>query len=139
MIDINFLETNANSELSSETDDYKLQHNNLVLQSTIDPSDWRHEVDRVQNLLEIQEYPEFLMSASESSNINSMYLQINEKDTIRKIKNISSFFESIKNKYHIQNFLDVQKVIDDQLKKVSIFEKSLSSSYKIKKKVIIIF
>jgi len=135
MINIYLLETNANSEISSETDDYKLQQNNHVLTSTIDPSDWRHEVDRVQNLLEIQEYPEFLMSASESSNINSMYLHINEKDTIRKIRNISTYFENIKKNNHMQKFLDVQKVIDDQINKVSIFEKSLSSSNKIKERV----
>ena len=49
------------------------------MQTNIEPSEWRKEVDRVQRLLEIPEYPELLSSQSDSY---AFYLT--EENNLRK-------------------------------------------------------
>jgi hypothetical protein len=105
------------------------------METTIDPVEWRREVDRVQNLLEIPEYPELLLSGSDSSYANPANFNNDEIDITRKLNFFSSYFDKIIKNKNMQNVKSFGESIDADLIKINSFEKIFSSSKLIKDKI----
>ena len=77
------------------------------------------------------------MSGSESSNMKINYnnmLVVNE-EALGKIGYLANNFEKITKLDNLHKFMQIQSMIDEQLKKISVMERSLSSSDKMKKRV----
>jgi hypothetical protein len=122
----------------------------MIMESHIDPIEWKNEIDRVEKLLEISEYPEFLESHSHSSiagNNNRSGINNNcdnifaiAENPILKFNSLSVFFDKTANDAKFINQIKVSnEVIEDELRKISNFEKTVSSSNLIKNKVRIIY
>jgi hypothetical protein len=107
----------------------------MIMETTIDPVEWRREVDRVQNLLEIPEYPELLLSGSDSSYTNPANFNNDEIDITRKLNFFSSYFDKIIKNKNMQNVKSFGESIDADLIKINSFEKIFSSSKLIKDKI----
>ena len=107
------------------------------METNIDVTEWRREVDRVQKLLEIPEYPEFLISGSNYSDIsgsvlvntnNDLNFRLNQfsgylnKNVCKNINfemlnNLSSYIENELNLIKkFENFVSVQENLKDILK-----------------------
>ena len=127
---IDLSDTNPNSAFSTETENFKVNPFHLIMEANIEPLEWRKEFERVEKLLEIPEYPEFLISGSDNSNI------CGDVDLVNKVSKYSFYFEkNVKNKYLfiLQN---IYEAIDIELKQINLFEKVISESDKVKNKVI---
>lgn len=102
------------------------------MESTIDPQEWKREIDRVEKLLEIPEYPEFMEgSQSESSHEKNTYIMnnFNNEDVVKKLSIFSSYFDkSLSNGQIILDSLQLtNENIGSDLKKIQNFENNLAS------------
>lgn len=100
------------------------------MESNIDPIEWRREIDRVEKLLEIEEYPEFFISGSQSENsvpaINNNL--INERSTVERLKNQGQFLEKFTNKKYIGLLVKTWTIVDNDLNMIDTFESRISQS-----------
>jgi hypothetical protein len=107
----------------------------MIMETTIDPVEWRREVDRVQNLLEIPEYPELLLSGSDSSYVNPANFLNEEIDISKKLNFFSGYFDKILKNKNLQIVKSLEEGIDYELNKINSFENFFSSSNLIKDKI----
>ena len=64
---------------------------------------------------------------------------VNNEDALEKIGYLANNFEKITNSDHLKRFTQHQSMIDEHLRKITVVERSLSSSDKIQKRVNNIF
>ena len=137
------LDTNSNSAFSTETENFKFNPNNIILQSNIDPSDWRREVNRVSKNLEIPEHPEFLISNSNysdgslanSKNIFEILNNTNE-DITTKLNCFHNFLnKATKNNSNFEMLNNCSDQIQNELNIIQKFEKIISSKGNLKGKI----
>lgn len=114
------------------------------METNIDPSEWRREVDRVEKLLTIPEYPEFLISNSNysefsSANINGLFQYLNQKigeDLNTKIKFFSNYLQGcISNNLSFEILKSCSEKIQNELSLIKKFENLISSQDNLKDKI----
>lgn len=142
----NTQDTNANSAFSTETENFKVNPYQVIMESNFDPAEWKQEVDRVEKLLEIPEYPEFLMSASESSligsaninsinNFNNQVVNNDDINIVKKFNIFSNYFERVAKNANLNTLKSTYEGIDEELKKINSFERVVSSMGLMKDKI----
>ncbi len=104
------------------------------METNIDPQEWRREVDRVEKLLGIPEYPELLASGSDSS-INVNTNDVNDLDLLSKFQFYTNYFQKATKNKNIQIISNVEEMIDSELKKINYFENKLCSSGVVKESI----
>ncbi len=104
----------------------------MIMDSNIDPAEWRSEVDRVEKLLEIPEYPELLSSQSDSD-----YLFTLEETNFRKINIFNAFLERQLKNENFRLIENTYSMIEYQLNKINGYESRLRSMKQFKEKVYI--
>ena len=107
----------------------------MIMETTIDPVEWRREVDRVQNLLEIPEYPELLLSGSDSSYVYPANLLSDEFDISQKLNFFAGYFDKILNNKNLQLVKSLEESINYELNRINSFENFFSTSNLIKGKI----
>ena len=107
----------------------------MIMETTIDPVEWRREVDRVQNLLEIPEYPELLLSGSDSSYVYPANLLSDEFDISEKLNFFAGYFDKILNNKNLQLVKSLEESINYELNRINSFENFFSTSNLIKDKI----
>lgn len=130
------IDTNATSAFNTETENFKINTFHIIMEANMDPVEWRREVDRVEKLLEIPEYPDFMEgSHSESSAvyhpqpINNFNLASGD-DVIRKLSSLTNYFDKmLNNSKSIDNFKCLNDNIEQELRKINTFEKNISMNY----------
>lgn len=75
------------------------------------------------------------MSHSESSYLNNNPFNHMNDDLLKKINHFTKYFQEITKIEQIDKFTNTHEVIDHQLRQISVFEKSITKSSKMKKKV----
>lgn len=105
------------------------------MEANIDPVEWRREIDRVEKLLEIAEYPEFLISGSqsESSCVNNL---MNDDSVVAKLMGLGSYYEKIIHNPNLEKIRNKHVEIENELIQIGKFERHISSSVNVKSKVI---
>ena len=137
------LETSTKTASSTETENFKFNPNNIILESNIDPKEWRREVDRVQKLLDIPEHPEFLITNSNCSDLSSanfnnffQFLNNNNEDINTKIGVFSAFLErSTCNNKNFELLKNCSGQIENELNSIRKFEKLISQKDNLKNKL----
>jgi hypothetical protein len=108
----------------------------MIINSTIDPVEFKKEMDRVYKVLSISEYPEFLCSGSHSEvNIPNNKLVYND-DNISNLKNLDIYFQKALAPWNLDALNKRAKVIEFQLKQINSYEKALLTMDNFKDKVI---
>lgn len=105
----------------------------MILEPSVDPLEWKSEVERVEKLLEFSEYHEFHNSHESNSDSNQelmrdtggLYLNMN---LISKLTRFSSFIDARRYK-GLNNFKDK---IEQELNRISQGENAISSNLKSK-------
>ncbi len=100
------------------------------METNIDPAEWRREVDRVEKLLSIPEYPELLSSQSDSD-----CLFILEETNFRKMNIFNNFLDKQLKTEKVQLVENFNNLIENDLKKINFFETKLSCLDQFKQKV----
>jgi hypothetical protein len=103
----------------------------MIMETNIDPAEWRREVDRVEKLLSIPEYPELLSSQSDSE-----YLFIPEETNFKKMNIFNNFLDKQLKSNNLILFENLKNSIEEDLKNINLFETRLSTHDKFKDKVI---
>ncbi len=158
-------DTNANSAYSTETENFKVNPYQCIIESNIDPVEWRNELERVDKLLEniseISEAPEFLLSQSDVSaggvcntqntgntgnigntqNIGNNLIDDTENDTVRRISRYSAYLDKQANS-NCKEMIKIRalsKFVEYDLKKIAGIEKVISSTGDVSDKVSVIY
>jgi hypothetical protein len=122
------------SGFSTDTDYYKGKESNMIINGTIDPIEFRKEMDRVYKVLTISEYPEFLSSGSHSE-VNVSNKVTYTDDNIINIKNLDTYFQKALIPSNLDVFNKKASLIETQLKQINNYEKVLLSMDGFKDKV----
>lgn len=108
------------------------------MESNIDPTEWRRETDRVEKLLGIAEYPEFLMSQSQSECsevvVNHPVYQ-EGGDIITNLTQFEQYLSKMIQNKPAQSLSSISHVIENDLHTIKRFEVSISQSDQLRQKV----
>lgn len=129
-----FSEISTKTASSTEAENFKFNPNIIILESNIDPKEWRREVDRVQKLLEIPEHPEFLITNSHFSDLSSAnfnnffhFLNNNSEDISTKIGVFGAFLNrSTCNNQNFELLKSCNDNIGNELNSIRKFEMLIS-------------
>jgi hypothetical protein len=129
------LETTYVSCYSTDTDYYKGKENGMIINATIDGAEWKKEMDRVNKILSISEYPEFLTSGSYSESALNNNKVIYSDNNVINIKNLNSYFDKTLTASNIDEINKKVGSIENQLKQIIGYERTLSNMDKYRDKV----
>lgn len=103
------------------------------METNIDVTEWRREVDRVQKLLEIPEYPEFLISGSNYSDISGSVLVNANNDLNFRLSQFSGYLnKNVCKNINFEMLNNLSGYIENELNSIKKFENFISAQDNLK-------
>ena len=125
-----------NSALSTQTDHFKFYPTHCIIEPSVDPSEWKKELDKVCKLLVIPENVEYIYNSQSEdnlkSNINFDDLNSDYYIRARTFSLLTQYFGKTENSQELSNCITFSSYLDNQIDLINLQETKLTKSLGIK-------